>query len=332
MKLFGLALALAIASGSAASQQPPAPSPLRLALYGHAGLLTWKADGFKITEASAKPDGRELGVRTEDTHGRLHSLGFLLAVPEFAPLTSAKCRDATLASDAKDNPSLKILRTLELPRGSGPPVALAIYTAQGRRGPGYLVRGFIATDDLCGDLEFDSIEPIRETDADLAAIFASYQLDPAYTPAFVDVFQYAQVLYQTDQLKAAAPVFEKALAMMPPDGAPFVSKKVAVRVVTDQTATSYGAAGNLAKARSILNAAIAADPEYPLYYYNLACADAGEKNLAAARRHLQQAFARRGNVNPGESMPDPTGDDSFQPYKGNKEFWSFLAGLNGGQL
>jgi tetratricopeptide (TPR) repeat protein len=267
-------------------------------------------------------------VRTEDAAGRLHSLGFLFVAPAFAPLTSAKCRDSVIASDTRDNPTLKLLRTAELARGDGPPVALAVYTAEGERGAGYLVRGFIATGDLCGDLEFDSTAPISEKDADLAAIFASYKLDPEYTPSFVDFFQYAQVLFQTGQLKAAAPLFEKALAMLPADGAPFVSKKIATRVVTDQAGMAYGASGSIAKARAIFNAAIAADPGYPLYYYNLACADAEEQNLPAARKHLQQAFARKADVNPGESMPDPTQDDSFQSYKDNKEFWSFLSTLS----
>jgi hypothetical protein len=64
-----------------------------------------------------------------------------------------------------------------------------------------------------------------------------------------------------------------------------------------------------------------------MYYYNLACADAEEKNLAEARKHLQQAFDRKANTLPGKSMPDPTTDDSFTPYSSDKDFWSFLEGL-----
>ncbi len=85
--------------------------------------------------------------------------------------------------------------------------------------------------------------------------------------------------------------------------------------------------GNVQKARSLFEKAIAEDPDYPLNYYNLACADAEEKNLADARTHLQQAFARKANVISGEAMPDPTKDDSFLPYRDNKEFWAFLKSL-----
>jgi tetratricopeptide (TPR) repeat protein len=85
--------------------------------------------------------------------------------------------------------------------------------------------------------------------------------------------------------------------------------------------------GDIAKARALFEAAIARDPDYPLYYYNLACADAEEKKLADAQVHLQQAFARKANVIPGEVMPDPSKDDSFLPYRDDKEFWKFIEGL-----
>ena len=66
-------------------------------------------------------------------------------------------------------------------------------------------------------------------------------------------------------------------------------------------------------------------------YYNLACADAGEKKLSDARTHLQQAFDRKANMNPGEKMPVPAEGDSFLPYKSNKEFWTFIERLGGGK-
>jgi tetratricopeptide (TPR) repeat protein len=101
------------------------------------------------------------------------------------------------------------------------------------------------------------------------------------------------------------------------------------RVAIDEAGISYGISGDLAKSRAIFQKAIVEDPDYPLYYYNLACADAAEKNLIGARKHLQEAFARKANVIPGESMPDPTTDDSFLPYRDDKEFWTFLEGLRG---
>jgi hypothetical protein len=60
-------------------------------------------------------------------------------------------------------------------------------------------------------------------------------------------------------------------------------------------------------------------------------AHAEEKNLTGARINLQKAFARKVNMIAGERMPDPTTDDSFLPYRSNKEFWTFLEALNAKQ-
>ena len=139
---------------------------------------------------------------------------------------------------------------------------------------------------------------------------------------------YAKLLYDEQKYNAAAPIFEAALSKINDnDAGPFRNARTTRRVITDQAGMSYGISGDIAKARTIFEKAIAEDPDYPLYYYNLACADADEKKLADARRHLQQAFARKANVISGESMPDPTKDDSFLPYRNNKEFWTFLESL-----
>jgi hypothetical protein len=45
------------------------------------------------------------------------------------------------------------------------------------------------------------------------------------------------------------------------------------------------------------------------------------------RTHLQQAFDRKANVIHGETMSDPTKDDSFTPYRNKKDFWAFIESL-----
>lgn len=308
--------------------QRQANGDYRLALPDHKGQLTWSIDGFKIIENSAKPNGRELGVRGRDASGKVTFLGFLFLAPEAIPMTSAKCRDAAITKEKKTNKTLKIVRTSEIPRPGGLPVALVAHTTANRDGSTtYRVRGFVATDDICGDLEFYSSKPISNEDAELKKAFLTYRLDTNYTPQLSDVALYAQVLFLHHDYRAAAPIFEKGLAMVPSDGAPFKSATYARRVMRDQAGMSYGISGDFAKARSIFEKETAEDPDYPMYYYNLACADAGENKLSDARIDLQKAFDRKANVNPGETMPIPTEDDSFLPYKGNKEFWAFLEHL-----
>jgi hypothetical protein len=301
----------------------------KLALVSHAGQLSWSADGYKVVQSSAKPSGNEIGIRGRNGSG-ITFLAFLFLAPEQAPLTSEKCRDGALDAEKKSNPSLKIQSTSEISSSGNLPVSMVSYTAQGRGGKVvYIVRGFAATADICGDLEFYSDSPITAEDVDLKKAFKSYKLDAKYTPTFRDALLYGQILYNAKMYKAAGPVFETASGRLKESHE--ADETTMKRVVTDQAGMAYGMSGDLQKTRSIFEKAIADDPEYPLYYYNLACADAGEKDLAEAQKHLREAFDRKANVIAGEKMPDPTTDDSFLPYRDNKEFWSFLEGLQAKQ-
>lgn len=316
-----LILSVAI-SGWAQTKDDPAT--FKIALPSRPGQLRWHADGFKIVESSAKANGREIGIRGKDESGRLTFLGFLFLVPEEAPLTSQKCQDEAIKMDKKGNPSLKILAASSIENPESLPTVIVNYTVRGENGTtAYRVRGFIATGDICGDLEFYSERPISGEDADLKKIFASYHFDPNYVPQFEDAFLYAQILYQHHMFRPAAPIFEQALTLLKDD----MDHLTMRRVTIDQAGMAYGVSGDIPKARALFNAAIAKDPDYPMYYYNLACADAEEKDLADARLHLEQAFTRKANVIAGEKMPDPTKDDSFLPYRKNKEFWKFIETL-----
>jgi tetratricopeptide (TPR) repeat protein len=266
----------------------------------------------------------EIGIRGRDADGQLHFLGFLFVVSGERALTSAKCRDGALEPEKKQNKTLKVLGTSQQSSQGNVPVELVTYTAQGAdRSTSHMVRGFVATGEVCGDLEIYSNTAITADEPRIKQIFASYTLDPSYVPKFKDLFLYAQILYKDQRYKEAAPLFEAALAKLE-DNKDSATMR---RVIIDQAGMAYGISGDTKKARALFDAAIAKDPEYPLYYYNLACADAQENKLADARIHLQQAFERKANVIPGEALPDPAKDDSFLPYRNNKDFWKFIETL-----
>jgi tetratricopeptide (TPR) repeat protein len=93
---------------------------------------------------------------------------------------------------------------------------------------------------------------------------------------------------------------------------------------------SYGIIGELKKAHALLDEAIGKDPDYPLNYYNLACAYAEEGDKARALADLQLAFDRKANILQGEQMPDPRADSSFQKYLRDTDFVGLMKklGLN----
>lgn len=92
------------------------------------------------------------------------------------------------------------------------------------------------------------------------------------------------------------------------------------RILVDQLVMSYGISGQLKKAHTLLDDAIQKDPDYPLNYYNRACAYAEGGDKAKALENLDLAFQRKANVLKGEEMPDPRADSSFQKYTGDADF------------
>lgn len=320
--LVSIGLVLVIAA-SAAGQTAPNTDGFELALPEHQGKLRWHADGFEIVQVSAKPGGREIGIRGRSESRQLMFLGFLFLVSNQSALAGPRCRDGAMDL-MKGNPAFKILAQSELADSKNLPVELITYAARGDDGKTvYSMRGFVATGDICGDLEFYSDNAISPSDPYLKGIFESYRFDPGYTPQFADIFLYAQILFKQEMYKAAAPLFEESLTKLAGDK----NDQTMRRVATDQAGMSYGISGDTSKARSIFESAIKGDPDYPMYYYNLACADAQDGRLANARTHLQEAFARKANMIPGETLPDPSKDDSFLPYRSDKEFWAFIQTL-----
>jgi hypothetical protein len=322
MRKLLLVIATMILAVLAFAQTDADKATFKLALPAHPGQLQWRAEGFKIIETSAKPNGQELGFRGKDGSGRLMFVGFLFLVPDKA-VTGTTCRDEAMKEEKGSHADLTLLGSSQHSSSDNLPLELVKYTYKAADGSSwYVERGFMATGEICGDLAVYGRK--QEDDATLKAIFESYRLDPHYVAEFNDLLLYAEVLYHHSMFKAAAPIFEQALAKVPDDNHQQTNR----RVVTDEEGMAYGISGDTAKARAIFQAAIVKDPDYPLYYYNLACADAEERKIDDARVHLQQAFDRKANVLPGETLPDPAKDDSFLPFQSNKDFWNFIKGLH----
>ncbi len=292
-----------------------------LALPTYPGRLQLDAPTFAIVEASAKPSGSEFGLRGQDKAAAINLLVFLFRYPEEAPLTSEKCRDAMMRHVEDESPTT--IESKSILSTKNPPIALVQYSQKQSSGDSYSVRAFIAKADLCADIEFSSTHPLSPDTPVIMQALNSATFDPDAKASFREVFLYATVLFDHKEMKAAAPVYEQALSLLPP-GEPANKWR---RVATDQAVMAYGISGDLQKSRAVAEHAIQTDPGYPLNYYNLACADAEAGNATDAKRHLQQAFDRKANVIPGESLPDPTQDDSIQKLQNNKPFWDFVQKL-----
>jgi hypothetical protein len=290
---------------------------LSFALPDHAGRLSLDQGGFKITELSVKSNGGEFGIRAED--GSLHLLGFLFVVPENPKLTAATCREAMLQhEDAATQAAAKDRSAMKSATG----VEIALVTMAAPNGGPTAVRAFVASGNLCGDLKFSVAQQAMPMQK-VKSILDTLTFDPQAKPTFRDAFEYATVAFDHDDLAGAAHAYRSALALVDGSDEPLKWR----RVTTDQLAMALGMQGDLSTSRAVNYAAIRRDPDYPIYYYSLACADGEEGNAADAKAHLQQAFDRRANVLPGETMPDPATDDSFRQLMDDPAFAEFVKTL-----
>jgi tetratricopeptide (TPR) repeat protein len=312
---FPLALCLLMSSAHAQTTQ----GKLTFALPVHSGRMTLEQGAWHIAELSAKANGNEWGVRAEQ--GKQHLLAFLFAAPDKAPLTAISCRDGMLKAEQAD---ASVQGRSSIRSASGVEIALAVLISP--KDASMSLRAFVASGDLCADLLFNAAD-VQPGDRDAYQLtmetakqtLMTLTFDPNYRPTFKDAFAYAEVEYKRHEFAGAAAAFRASLAMVGQSDDPLMFR----RVITDELSMSLGISGDLKGSREVNEAAIGKDPEYPLYYYNLSCADAEAGDPRAARLHLQQAFDRRKNTLKGESFPDPTEDDSLQKLRKDEAFWTF---------
>lgn len=92
------------------------------------------------------------------------------------------------------------------------------------------------------------------------------------------------------------------------------------RVLVDNLGMAYGVSGDLKKAKETFEYGLSKDVAYPMFYYNLACTYAEMDDLENCIVNLKLAFKYKENMMPGEQMPDPARDSSFQRFLGNQHF------------
>ena len=124
----------------------------------------------------------------------------------------------------------------------------------------------------------------------------------------------AHSLYFQRRYADAIPEYERALELTEHTGELGPQER---RIAIDQLGMAYGLSGRLVEAKTVFEEAIGRDPGYALYHYNLACAYAELGDLDRALSALESALAAEPLP---EGLPNPRDDDSFERYRGNEAF------------
>jgi tetratricopeptide (TPR) repeat protein len=149
--------------------------------------------------------------------------------------------------------------------------------------------GISASPTACAEIHISKVSYNQTDEPLIAAQLDSFTFEPDYVPVAQDYFTLGTIFYQVvKSYESAAFYYQRALDTLP-SGTSIKMK----RLLIDQLAMSYGISGQIKQSRAVNETAIKTDPDYPLYYYNLACADAEQHKAADAKLHLQQALTEK---------------------------------------
>jgi tetratricopeptide (TPR) repeat protein len=127
----------------------------------------------------------------------------------------------------------------------------------------------------------------------------------------------ADLYYLENRFDSAAAEYLKARAL---DDSQKKLSRADRNLLLDGLGLSQAQGRHYDEAIASYKAAIAEDPEYALFEYNLACTYAMKGDLDSALPHLTKSWELRDSLPNGVEFPDPRKDDSFKRYWNDSRF------------
>ena len=307
---------------SSATAQTATAGKVEMAVPGVKGNLTIDVGAVK-PETRVRPDGKEVQLRALGRTDGLEISAFLQHVT--FPASPEKCRDAWWPG-TKNGVVLQRDDLQELPAKDGiARVEFIVPEFKGTKVRQKNVHAYLGGGELCAEIHlskvsykpsdqklFDDLLSTAKLDPEVAA-----SAQPAPDRDSAKLFAEGSKLFLQQDYAGAAIPYQKALDLEKEH--PTLSRDY-FRVLVDNLGMSYGISGKLAEAKATFEYGLTRDPEYPLFFYNLAC-DYGEMNsMDKAIDQLRLAYKYKANMIAGETFPDPLRDDSFRNFVDRPEF------------
>ena len=301
------------------SDQHKQKSDFVASLPGETWSVTADLKGFTIDSNGLQPDGRYYLMSHGDS-GFAFSM-YLEKVPGAADGTG--CHDSL-----SDRANRAIAIAKDIQSSEAGPMELLEYTIMGFKGAMVHQQnlfGCMSREDVYIDVHVSKMPFKSDDEPRMLALLHSVRFveSPDLTMQDEDL-KSGSKYYLEGNYRVAIQQYEKVLQRE--KATPRLNQNT-WRVLVDNLGMAYGVSGDLKHARETFEYGVSKDPTYPLFYYNLACAYSGTGDLKATTDYLTRAFKNRENTIPGESMPDPRDDSSFQRFTGDKQFEAFLDSL-----
>lgn len=316
--------------GISVQAQTETKDSLRVSFPGKNWEVKIDSPGFAVESDGLKPDGRQYLSANNSKSGLVLSVTLEAAN---TPADERTCPgflkhrvDAMSELGPKDVKSSEVnsMTVIEylIPKASGLPIQQKNFVRAAKENVFIDVHlskvQFQPSDE---SLFLDVLNRIRLEDR---APLSASKTDTAGTKASSEYFADGSRYYIAGDFRNAIGPYENALAL---EKQQRQLSQSYWRVLIDNLGMAYGITGDLQKSEATFNYGISEDPVYPMFYYNLGCVAAERNDMNRAMDFLGKAFARKANAIPGEGMPDPRKDDSFQRFMSNSQFRKFANSL-----
>jgi tetratricopeptide (TPR) repeat protein len=319
---FAVVMASMLAFGSAirvVAQNGQDQKAMRVSLPNKSWELQVDAKGFVVKVNETQSDGRRYLVAENAGTGVTLSVT-LEQVTDAANVEG--CRQG-LRNRVQANSKLNPTDVSESQAGDVVILEFVLPQVEGMPIQQKNVFGCLAKDNVYADVHLSKVQFKPQDEQLFTSVlntvhFTGQDSDDASTPRSSKYFLGEGSKYFRDgQFDKAIAPYQKALDLEKGD------RKLDInlwRVLVDNLGMAYGVTGNLKASEEVFQYGISRDPTYPLFYYNVACVHAEKNDLDSTMEYLRKAFEYRLNVIPGEKMPDPHKDDSFQRFLQTEKF------------
>jgi hypothetical protein len=302
-------------------------NPVQMAIPGVKGVLELDV-GPTTPETRVRPDGKEVQLRAFGRPDKLDITAFLQRVT--FPASAEKCRDEWWPGTKKGPFQRDNLQETALKDGIAR-VEFVVPEFKGIKVRQKNLHAYLGGGDLCAEIHLSKIEFNPEDQRLFEDFLASVKLlpdalstgDQSRNPSQSDVrgssyyFGQGSKFYLQRNYPQAAEAYQQALDL---EKQKRMLSKDYFRVLVDNLGMSYGISGKLPQAEATFEYGLTQDPEYPMFYYNLACTYGEMAKMNDALTQLGLAYKYKANVISGETLPDPLKDDSFRRFVGKEDF------------
>jgi tetratricopeptide (TPR) repeat protein len=306
-----LCVCLFSANGFAASEETF--GPIILSLPDIHWALEIHAPGFSLEEFEIAPPGHASRFEAVNRQTGIRMSGFLEKAPKEG--NSEDCR-AYYWEKAQKSPYIKT----DIKMSQSGEMSIVEYVVKeymGRQVNQKNLNAYMSESGYWIDLHLSKTDYQASDQGRFNAVLNQVKIIQDYKPDALMLFHYGNHFFAQEKYLQAIPYYQESLNL---ENSSRTMSKNFWLVLVDQLGLSYGISGNIEKSIETYSAGITKEPEYPMFYYNLACAHAENNDLEGAIRNLSLSYKFKKNMLPGEELPDPRTDSSFKRFLNNTKF------------